>query len=176
MSTSKKNGFDPDFGDGRSEAEVTLRLIANLPAPQGLENRVHAGLRAARASKKKARVLSWPARPRLESNWMRSAAAAAIVFVVVGGGWGVYSRVQPVQPAHAIVMPLRVTTPGGFSSAGAMRTPQTLNGPVVTHKAAVAPQPAKDSAKVSPVRKTMRGSNGALASKAPAQPITAPAK
>jgi len=68
MSTLEKKNIIRDCGDGRSEAEVTLRLIASLPAPQGLENRVHDGLRAARASKKKTRVLSWPARPRLESN------------------------------------------------------------------------------------------------------------
>jgi hypothetical protein len=62
---------------------------------------------------------------------MRSAAAAAIVFVVVGGGWGVYSRVQQPQAAKVITMPARVAAPGGFSNAGAMRTPNTLNGPVV---------------------------------------------
>ena len=61
---------------------------------------------------------------------MRGAAAAAIVFVVVGGGWGVYLRVQPVQAPKVIAMP-RVSAGGGFSSAGAMRTPQTLNGPVL---------------------------------------------
>lgn len=182
MSIFKKNGFDLDCGDGPNQAEVTLRLIASLPAPAGLEVRVHAGLLAAKLSaapgrgSRTARILSWPTRTRLESNWMRSAAAAAIVFVVVGGGWGVYSRVQPAQPAHEIVLPPRVAAPGGFSSAGAMRTPQTLNGPVVTHKAAVAPLVAKDSAKAAPVHKTMHGSKGSLASKAAAEPTVAPAK
>jgi hypothetical protein len=57
-----------------------------------------------------------------------------------------------------------------------MRTPQTLNGPVVTHKAAVAPQSLKDSAKAAPVHKTMHGSKGSLASKAAAEPTVAPAK
>jgi hypothetical protein len=70
---------------------------------------------------------------------MRSAAAAAIVFVVAGGGWGVYMRVeQQNQPAKVIVMPARIPVPGGFSGAGAMRTPLTLPGPA-------APQPAKAS-------------------------------
>ena len=36
---------------------------------------------------------------------MRGAAAAAIVFVVAGGGWGIYTRVQPSQPAKVMVMP-----------------------------------------------------------------------
>jgi hypothetical protein len=172
MSILEKNGFDRDSGAGRGEAETTLRLIASLSAPVGLEDRVLAGLRAARLSaapgrgSSRTRILSWPTHRRLESNWMRSAAAAAIVFVVVGGGWGVYSRVQPVQPARVIAMPPRVAAPGGFSSAGAMRTPQTLNGPVVTHKATIATQPAKDAAKAQPVRKTMHGNKGSLASKA----------
>jgi hypothetical protein len=69
---------------------------------------------------------------------MRTAAAAAIVFVVAGGGWGVYTRVEHNQPAKVIVMPARMPAPGGFSGAGAMRTPLTLPGPA-------APQPAKAS-------------------------------
>jgi hypothetical protein len=66
---------------------------------------------------------------------MRGAAAAAIVFVVAGGGWGIYSRVQPSPAAKVIVMPARSGAASGFSNAGAMRTPQTLNGPVLTHPA-----------------------------------------
>jgi hypothetical protein len=183
MSTTKQNKFGNDFGDAPSEAEVTLRLIASLPAPEGLEDRVTVGLRAARLSaapgkgSRTAHILSWPARPRLESNWMRSAAAAAIVFVVVGGGWGVYSRVQPAQPARVIVLPPRVAAPGGFSSAGAMRTPQTLNGPVVTHKVtAPARQAAKDSLKAQPQHKPMHGGKVAATGKTAAEPTAAPAK
>jgi len=112
--------------------EETLRLIAGLSAPAGLEERVHQALRAA---PHKGRVLAWPERFRTktvrESNWMRTAAAAAIVFVVVGGGWGVYSHVEHGQAGKVIVMPARVPGGGGFSGAGAMRTPQTLPGPTV---------------------------------------------
>jgi hypothetical protein len=108
--------------------EETLRLIASLPAPAGLEDRVHAALSAAPA---RGRVLAWPAALRPQSGWMRTAAAAAIVFVIAGGGWGVYTRVEQGQPAKVIVMPPRIAGPGGFSSAGAMRTPQTLSGPTV---------------------------------------------
>jgi hypothetical protein len=110
-------------------AEETLRLIAHVPAPQGLEDRIHAALLS---RPRRGRILSWPSVPRLESNWMRSAAAAAIVFVIAGGGWGIYSHVQQPQ-AKVIVMPMHVATQGGFSSAGAMRTPNTLNGPVLAH-------------------------------------------
>ena len=70
---------------------------------------------------------------------MRSAAAAAIVFVVVGGGWGVYSRVQQQQPARVIIMPPRVVAPGGFSGANAIRTPNTLNGPLLARPGNAAP-------------------------------------
>src|SRR5580698_2273373 len=127
--------------------EETLRLIASLPAPEGLEDRVHAALNA---MPRKSRVLAWPRALRAESGWMRGAAAAAIVFVVAGGGWGVYTRVESTQmeqnqPAKVIVMPARMPSTGGLSGAGAMRPPLTLPGPA-------APQPVKISREASPAR------------------------
>ena|SRR5579863_4321119 len=118
-------------------AEETLRLIANLPAPDGLEDRVHAALNAV---PRRSRVLAWPRALRAESGWMRGAAAAAIIFVVAGGGWGVYTRVESTQnqPAKVIVTPQRTPVSGGFSGAGAMRPPLTLPRPT-------APEPAKTS-------------------------------
>jgi hypothetical protein len=68
----------------------------------------------------------------MQSTWARTAAAAAIVFVVAGGGWEVYSRVQPAEPPSAIALP-PVAAHGGFSSANAIRTPRTLNGTVLKH-------------------------------------------
>ncbi len=132
------NPHNPKISDSASHGpagagDETLRLIASLPAPAGLEDRLHTALRV---PPRPARVLAWPKRLNPQSGWMRTAAAAAIVFVVVGGGWGVYTRVQHNQPAKVIAMPARMPATGGFSSAGAMRTPQTLPGPV-------APQPAK---------------------------------
>ena len=125
---------------GMEEAEATLRLIAELPAPEGLEDRMKAALRAAPRA---GRVLHWPGMPALSRGWLdsalaRSVAAAAIVFVVAGGGWSVYLHVQPARTANALAMP-HVAAPGGFSSAGAMRTPQTLNGPVLKHPVVAAP-------------------------------------
>jgi len=143
MSYSVQNGFSKDSGAGA--AERTLRLIASLPVPEGLEDRVHAGLAAA---PRRGRVLAWPGMRTQASGWVRGAAAAAIVFVVAGGGWGIYSRVQPSQPARVIVMPARAAAPGGFSGAGAMRTPQTLNLPVVAHPVATAGPKAKVPAKI----------------------------
>ena len=75
----------------------------------------------------------------MQSGLARGLAAAAIVCMVAGGGWGVYSRVQPSQPVRGIALP-HVGAPGGFAGAGAMRTPQTLNAPVVVHPAIAAPQ------------------------------------
>lgn len=140
-------------------AEATLRLIATLPAPQGLAERVQLRLAAA---PRPARLLAWPAALRSGSNWMqggwrnssalRTAAAAAIVFAIAGGGWGVYSRVQPASSAKVIVMPPRSNANSGFSSANAIRTPQTANGPVLAKPAAevrtMNPKPhAKDTIK-----------------------------
>ncbi len=143
--------------------DTTLRLIANLPVPEGLEERVHTRLRLAPRT---ARLLAWPL--RTDTGWMRSAAAAAIVVVVAGGGWGVYSRVEhPQQPVRVIAMPATGTSGGGFGNAGAMRTPQTLNKPVLKHRAKGHPGKA---AKKAPVTQT--GQPGA--SSAPVAPIAEP--
>jgi hypothetical protein len=151
MMTSDRNSFV----SGSDAPDETLRLIARLSAPEGLEERVQAGLRTAALTElPKARILRWPVAFSMDNGWMRAAAAAAIVAVVVGGGWGISSRFQPSQPSSAIAVPLRgagQTRQSGFSSAGAMRTPQTLNGPVVAHPATVVPETAKPAAKT-PVR------------------------
>jgi hypothetical protein len=137
MNFSKQNPVVRD--SGLSAAEETLRLIASLPAPEGLERRIEASLQAA---PRKARILSWPVALTLEKAWVRAAAAAAIVFVVAGGGWGVVALVQPSQPARVTVAPPVAphgAAPGGFSNAGAMRTPQTLDHPVVAQPVAAEP-------------------------------------
>jgi hypothetical protein len=125
-----------------SEAEKTLRMVASLPAPEGLEDRVQEGLKKA----PRGRLLEWPM-ALMPRGWMsapalRGAAAAAIVCIVAGGGWRIYSHVQtPAAPtANVVVMPARVGTQGAFSNAGAMRTPDTLARPVLAHS--VAPQAA----------------------------------
>jgi len=133
-------------GSISSSAEETLRLIACLPAPAGLEDRVHAALRSTRRS---GRVLAWPKPLNQLNDWMRTAAAAAIVFVVAGGGWGVYTHVQKGQqgqPIKVIAMPHGLQ-PGGFSGAGAMRTPQTLPGPTVILPIEREPAPPKGEKK-----------------------------
>lgn len=124
-----------------SAAEETLRLVAKLPAPDGLVDRVQQKLRTAA---RPARVFAWPlgAGTFRYSAAMRGAAAAAIVLIVSGGGWSIYSHVQPLPVASPMATPARIGG-GGFSSAGAMRTPDSPNGPVITHVIkAVPPAPA----------------------------------
>ena len=144
-------------GSASSPAEVTLRLIASLPAPEGLAERVQTALDAA---PRRGRVLAWPRTLRPESGWMRSAAAAAIVLVVAGGGWGVYTRVQQNGPAKVIVMPARMPATGGFTGAGAIRTPLTLPGPKAPIKVSPAANPAQPRTAKKPVANQKPASGG----------------
>jgi hypothetical protein len=173
MNLSNHNPI-PERADSRG-FEDTLRLIARLPAPEGLEKRVKAGLHADQvAGLRTARILDFPAALRPGSNWMRSAAAAAIVFVVVGGGWGVYSRVQQPQAAKVIAMPPRVAVPGGLSNSGAMRTPNTLNRPTVVLP--VTPKPAQAGAAAQNATKPKRRTRSSTAGKVSAQQVAPLAK
>jgi hypothetical protein len=145
--------------------EETLRLMAGLPVPEGLEGRVLTGVLTRR---RQGRVLAWRVWFRPESGWMRAAAAAAIVFVVGGGGWGVYSRVQQGQPSRIISVPLHISAPGSFSGAGAIRTPQTIEGPVLTQSAKQHPLQGKLSKKAEVRSAPNRRSNGQAAASSPA--------
>jgi hypothetical protein len=156
------NSHDPLAECGASYAEETLRLVAKLPAPAGLENRVHKALRSAPRG---GQVLGWPSSREPAGGWLRAAAAAAIVFVVTGGGWGVYSHVQ--QPMKAISMPAHLASPGSFSSAGAIRTPQTLNGPVLTHPDEVHRRDSKTPKKPVTAVSAQRAAKGTAAKPAP---------
>jgi hypothetical protein len=141
MSSSPRDRFDPDLqsSDLTVTGEDTLRLIASLPAPEGLADRVESGLRHTPPT---GRVLNWRGRLRPSGGWMQStmargAAAAAIVCVVAGGGWRIYSGVEPAPAAKVVAMPARVAPGGnGFSQAGAKRVPLTLDGPVLSHPVA----------------------------------------
>jgi hypothetical protein len=169
--------------DNRSVDE-TLRMIARMPAPEGLEDRVKAGLHLA---EKPGRVLAWPPGRRGESLggsrvWVRTglargAAAAAIALVVAGGGWGIYARVGPPQSAKTGALPQAqpsgAAQTGAFGEAGAMRRPLTLTGPVVkpTPQSTSQPVAKKDGKTVihSQVSKTRPGAPNAAVVRAPAQ-------
>lgn len=141
MKSPAQDGL-PTGHPGVADAEAALRCIAGLPAPAGLEVRIKSTLEAAPHAGK---VLSWPA-AAFSSGWvarplLRGAAAAAIVLVVVGGGWGIFRKAQPARTPSAVLMPPRLAAPGGFSSAGAMRTPQTLIAPRVSQPVAASVKP-----------------------------------
>jgi hypothetical protein len=146
-----------DISERVRNAEETLRMIARVSAPDGLVDRVQAGVRTA---PRRSFVMTWRDNFNL-GGWMyspalRGAAALAIVCVVAGGGWRIYSHVQPASSAKVIVVPARVGSSGGFSNAGAMRKPDTLNGPVLTQpvvpekQKATAPAPAANPQAVAP--------------------------
>jgi len=129
MSLSTENRFDQNAGV--LAAEETLRLIAKLPAPEGLEDRVKAGLRSA---PRRGVVIAWPfssADGWMQGTGMRAAAAAAIVLAVAGGGWGVYSHIQVAPVPSALIEPQLPSGAGRFSTAGAVHVPKTVEGPAV---------------------------------------------
>ena len=148
-------------GKENKSAEETLRLIASLPAPDGLAERVQTRLRTESQS---GRVLSFP-RSLVSGGWsgygnaMRGAAAAAIVCVVVGGGWRIYSRVQPGPSARVIVMPAPVR---GFSIGGSVHTPDPGPVPVPTRQVVAEPPAAATSQPImiQPKRVTKPGGPG----------------
>lgn len=139
---SRQNNLAPDAA---ASAEATLRLIASLPAPEGLEDRLKSGLRS---TPHRAQLFAVPGAPFrfMHSPAVRGAAAAAIVCVVAGGGWQVYSHVQTTPSSRVTAVPARAGAPGGFSTAGAMRIPNTVNGPTLTHTMAP-PSPGVSSGK-----------------------------
>jgi hypothetical protein len=143
MNSQDVFGSKPNSGVGAvRDAEATLRLIANLPAPDGLEDRVLNGLNldGLRSAPRQGRVLTWPGQ-----DWLRTAAAAAIVSVVFGGGWEIYSR---VQPGNSISTPVHTGAAGGFSNAGAVRVPQTVPPPAAAPPAQARPSEVKPAKKL----------------------------
>jgi hypothetical protein len=121
--------FENDRSKQSGSAQETLRLLATLPAPEGLVERVHTGLRVAPRT---ANLLPWPVfLAGQTTGFMRGAAAAAIVCVVAGGGWRIYSH-RPLPPSPAVMqMPSAAARPGAFGAAGAKHIPQSLDGPLL---------------------------------------------
>jgi hypothetical protein len=143
MNPSEQNSITESSGSG--DFESTLRLIARLSAPQGLEERIQAGLRAAPASASGgSRILAWPTALRADAVWMRSAAAAAIVCVVVGGGWGVYSRRAKCGPRRpkVITMPAR----GGCAGRASRMLRRDADADYADHGPVVVPKPVDGEA------------------------------
>lgn len=174
MSTFNASGSDPN-SHADLDAELTLRQIANLPAPRGIEDRVIARLSSAQRA---GRVLSFARLLSPADNWLRAAAAAAIAFFVVGGGWGVYSRVQP--RGMAVTIP-QANHSNGLSNAGAVRVPQTLQAPVLNDPVLVQAgdaETAKEHGKAEEIRpkRKANGVSGTKSAKAQAQLTSSPAR
>jgi hypothetical protein len=105
------------------EPDETLRRVATLPPPVGLEDRVHHRLRSEQST--------LPARS-IWSLWMPArrlqfAGAAMLVLALAGSTWRLYhtkNGAVVIQPAPQTSSP---ATPGNsFGSAGAERHPSTL--------------------------------------------------
>ena len=135
--TSPRQNNIPNRASGAEarKVEETLRLIAALPAPDGLATRIQARLNSAPRRGFLSRWSSFGLNGWMYNPALRGCAAAAIVLIVAGGGWAIYSRVQPAPTAKVIEMPTRVGNGGSFAIGGAMHTPDTLKGPVLVHPA-----------------------------------------
>ena len=167
MNASLQNEFDRNRV--AEEAEKTLRLIATLPAPEGIEIRVKGRLHTAPSQPY---VIEWPFSSRNGNSWMRgsgmrAAAAAAIVLIVAGGGWGVYSRTHVSPAPTAVVAPSVSSRPGGFSGANATRKPQTVDGPVAP---SAQPTPAQKPRSPKAAAASHRNSRHMSIAAKPAQP------
>ena len=130
MSLSTRNDFDRSASV--ADAERTLRVIAKLPAPEGIADRVKTRLHTA---PRKAGAIAWPSAVG-SGRWtqfapIRAAAAAAIVMAVGGGAWELYTHIQIAPEPAALVAPLHTDGSRGLSAAGAVRKPKTLDGPVL---------------------------------------------
>lgn len=138
------------------EAERTLRLLAHTEAPVGLAVRVKARLeKAAESGEAEPRMgllLRWPVKSHL---WWKAALAASLLAAVAGGGWRAYRWLVP-EPAVALrpAPPRPAVQQGGFSSAGAMRTPHTIEGPAAPADAAALPKTPELTAHPQKLKKT----------------------
>ena len=176
MNTLPPNGLPSASNrrDSHDSGEDTLRLIASLPAPEGLAERVKVRMQTTPES---GRILMWPGAVKPAGGWMyssmaRGAAAAAIVCIVAGGGWRIYSHVQPGPSGNVLMMPA-APSGGRFGNANATRVPDTLDRPVLIHP--VAPTPEVNVVQKVPSQpKPVRGGTAAERKKKHSQPSIVP--
>jgi hypothetical protein len=174
MNSSTHNDNDLGRNAVVIDAEQSLRLIASLPAPVGIEDRVKSGLRG---SPLQTGVIAWPLSSPNRAGWaqvsyLRAAAAAAIVFVVAGVSWGVHARFGPAPAPAAEAVPQRIDGSGGLSPAGAKRTPKTVEGPRIAVPEDRKQQTGADSAST---QQRVRGDRRQEKKNRPSIPVAAPA-
>jgi len=109
------------------QAEDTLRLLATLPPPAGLEDRVHLRVDA------RIRTAEYAPTPRsIWSLWMPSrrlqfAGAAILVMALAGSTWSAYHTKSGQAVIQPVTQPASPTTPANsFGTAGAEGRPSTL--------------------------------------------------
>jgi hypothetical protein len=132
------------------EAEETLRLLAQLPPPDRLNERVHAGIRhqlalESTSPRRRGFWSLWSAGQRLQLS-----AAAALMLAVAGSMWTV-NHSRPMAPAAPQTAVPQAITPesGAFGGAKAERVPATLTPIKVPPVPKKKPSP-KGAAKPSP--------------------------
>lgn len=114
--------------EGR-DAEETLRMVAGMPAPDGLEERVQQRLDAELKRSERVRHSLW-------SLWMPArklqyAAAGVLAAAVAISSWSVYHGQRMAANANAASKqaapaPAKGTAGSGFTPAGAVGVPHTL--------------------------------------------------
>jgi hypothetical protein len=113
----------------RIEAEETLRLLAELPSPENLADRVHASVRTQMALDRVA-----PARRGFWALWspgrrLQFAGVGVLAVAVAGSMWTINRSHQAgvSQQTPQVAAPLQPVSDSGFSGAKAARVPNTLN-------------------------------------------------
>lgn len=124
--TGQHEGLEARAG---REAEETLRLVAKIPAPEGLEERVQRRLDAEVLRSAERRHSVW-------SLWMpgrklQFAGAAVLSAAVAGSAWSVYHGQRLAADANAaakqaVPAPAKSPAGSGFTPAGAVAVPHTL--------------------------------------------------
>lgn len=142
ISNSKGNNGLPLLAD--EQAIETLRLVATLPPPEGLTDRVHQRIAVARSvssttpSRASAVLQIW--RLWMPMQRLQFAGAALLVVAIGASSWGAYEgRLRPgqqTQPAsqpsspqtssQPSSPPTPASTESGFRTAGSERRPSTL--------------------------------------------------
>jgi hypothetical protein len=141
------------------EAIQTLRLVATLPPPEGLADRVHQRLTDAQTvdrrkpSRSNALLSIW--RLWMPMQRLQFAGAALLVVAIGASSWTVYQgKVQPRQGSQSGAQPAAAPSPAGFGTAKTERRPATLTPIKVPPPATKKKPSANHLATPSPVSKT----------------------
>lgn len=131
-----------NYPQASGDPEATLRLLAQLPPPEGLADRVHRNLAAAPDPAPAPRFWSlW-----LPAHRLQFAGAAVLVTAMAASSWTILESRRPTSPAAKTAVPGTAADSGrsAFSSADAERHPATLKP--IKVPSAVPPAPKTSSA------------------------------